>query len=666
MRKFGIIYPWPGGKNNAEYEIIKRLQFVAKQRGDSFSLISNEGMLLDDNGDLTSRRVAHGEDFDFVLALHYSTAKIIDSCHYYFLWNPTEFLFPQVSDHLGFGRALSCSLSHDVFLSSNSDVIAERLRPLAAKRGVTFDEQQRFYPSAPDYGFRTQLNENFSVFYCGINWESYVVGSTTEGATRFGSIFKELDNDDIMAFYGPEELNGRRPWEGYQCYREEIPFDGKSLISEINKCGVGLALMSAPHHDSGMLLSNRVHEILASGSVLICHYSDFLYSEFGDDILYLDYQPDDVEKTVSQIRSHIAWIKENITEARKKAENAQQKWLKRFELGKQLDTLITRHDLREEEKAEKAEVVESQNKIDVLCLVKDEKQLSLVELCAVSLSKQSFKNLNIIFVCDNSVSQIVSETLDSVLGTHYSFSVCPISLRRPTPRGVELITEGEMVCAALRECDNEFISVLSVEGLLWRDHFNELYRVISHDPSISMCYSGTIEFDEEKGKRVCFDPSMHSLMDFRTKGDYVHRNNYLMRKELLCSVPEWIVKTLDTRFGLFFMVLCSLQNKLGYTYKHTVELPKEYADSSWKDFAVSGKTEGDILIQLLGCNVETLQLVNTIYAPLEDSSAISAIERLSEYQLRNLVLSVITKDLFPDSSFLVRSLKKIYRFFCLR
>ncbi|MDT1107470.1 glycosyltransferase family 1 protein, partial [Pseudomonas aeruginosa] len=74
---------------------------------------------------------------------------------------------------------------------------------------------------------------------------------------RFHEVLTRLDAQKMIRIYGPELIQGVAPWEGFQTYSGELPFDGSSMLEAINSCGVCLALSSKAHQNSG-IMSNRL------------------------------------------------------------------------------------------------------------------------------------------------------------------------------------------------------------------------------------------------------------------------------------------------------------------------------------------------------------------------------------------------------------------------
>jgi hypothetical protein len=270
-------YPWPGSVENGEFEIIRRLQHYFDRHDAVFDLISNDGRSLDRDSNYVGSKLAIFEDYDFVISAHYSSHKVLDTFHYHALWNPTEFLFHRFNNPVGLTQALQNIFSNDDFIVSNSDCVIERLSSLALPYAHSLQgDFPRFFPASPDNGFKTVIKNNFKIFYCGINWDAHNEGAVKERWNRFSAMFKALDDEQVMNFYGPTFVNGREPWAGYQSYRGQLPFDGISLIQAIHESGVGLALSSDVHRECGGMLSSRAYEILAAGALLISDKNKFL------------------------------------------------------------------------------------------------------------------------------------------------------------------------------------------------------------------------------------------------------------------------------------------------------------------------------------------------------------------------------------------------------
>jgi hypothetical protein len=125
-------------------------------------------------------------------------------------------------------------------------------------------------------------------------------------------------------------------WKDYRNYVNEIPFDGKSVIYEIKKCGICLVLSSDAHINEG-ISTNRLFEGLAAGVPLICDNHPFIKKWFGDNVFYIDTSSPDC---VYNILKHIDYIKQNPNIVLQKLQQCREIFLENFVLDKQLDRLL--------------------------------------------------------------------------------------------------------------------------------------------------------------------------------------------------------------------------------------------------------------------------------------------------------------------------------------
>src|SRR5208282_5874403 len=167
------------------------------------------------------------------------------------------------------------------------------------------------------------------IFYCGINWERL---GRKKG--RHQDLLDRLDPTGNLRIFGPRVFQGVNVWEGYKSYEGSIPFDGVSLLKEINRAGIALVLSSDAHKESE-LMSNRLFESLAGGAFIICDENPFAKRFFGDCLLYFDASLP-TEKAFAAIMEHVQWIKSNSEDALKMARRAQAIFLEKFSLDRSL------------------------------------------------------------------------------------------------------------------------------------------------------------------------------------------------------------------------------------------------------------------------------------------------------------------------------------------
>ncbi|MFR3752820.1 MAG: hypothetical protein ACLTW9_12015 [Enterocloster sp.] len=102
-------------------------------------------------------------------------------------------------------------------------------------------------------------------------------------SNRHEGLFKLLDKTGKVKFFGPDVVKawgGLKPWEGYECYQYSIPFDGFSILKEINKCGICLVISSDIHRRAGAV-TNRAYEACAAGAVIISDENEYMKEYFS-------------------------------------------------------------------------------------------------------------------------------------------------------------------------------------------------------------------------------------------------------------------------------------------------------------------------------------------------------------------------------------------------
>jgi hypothetical protein len=150
----------------------------------------------------------------------------------------------------------------------------------------------------------------------GINWERL-----GEKQSRHQGVLNLLDETGMLRIYGPDELRGVKVWDGFESYQRPLPFDGVSVIEEIHRAGICLALSSQPHKDAA-LMSNRLFEGLAAGALIICDENPWARTYFGDTLLYVDLR-DGATTVAEQIMAHVRWARANPADAVALATQAQ-------------------------------------------------------------------------------------------------------------------------------------------------------------------------------------------------------------------------------------------------------------------------------------------------------------------------------------------------------
>jgi hypothetical protein len=241
--KFGIVFPWPGS-TNAETEIILRIKRAAQENGMECVPIDNFGHILDDALCRTSKDEIISNP-DFIITTHFETPKLLDTFYYHTLWNPPEYPLNE-----GYGdEVLNNYLMNDDYLIYDKGSMTNHLKSMLLSCPRTLKGASQLMSTFPKSAVMKANLSNPKIFYCGTNWDKMVTGKT-----RHEGLLKLMDNSGMLKIYGPDYVEGWGgvwPWEGYQCYQHPIPFDGFSLLKELNQCGICLVISSDVHRRAG-------------------------------------------------------------------------------------------------------------------------------------------------------------------------------------------------------------------------------------------------------------------------------------------------------------------------------------------------------------------------------------------------------------------------------
>jgi hypothetical protein len=263
-RAFAVIRMWPE-QAVAEHENIARLRDAAR-------LLDVQMIELDKYGHVLGgpRRKVTDDDVDFVLHLHFETAKTYDALSVAAMWNPTQFYFDW-----GFDRHWNNQMSHDIFAFTGSPEIQRLVR--ASRGDAVADDMPLLNHTLAEPIIPPRPHDGYRVMYCGINWERL-----SNKPQRHVDVLRELDGLDLLDVYGPESIRGVRVWEGYKGYKGPIPFDGRTVIGKIADAGACLVFSSEAHIRSGVM-SNRLFEAMAAGAVVIADEHPFVERALGSD-----------------------------------------------------------------------------------------------------------------------------------------------------------------------------------------------------------------------------------------------------------------------------------------------------------------------------------------------------------------------------------------------
>lgn len=493
--RFGVVKLWPGIKT-AEDECIARLKLAAKAIGVECVEI------LADGGFVSAPDIkASKANVDFVIHLHYDTPKRYDAFSFVALWNPLKFYH-----EWGYQRCSRNLTTHDDFLSCSSIAADDHVARMV--RGVTTHLPAHFklYHSTPQIVHEPSLGDG-KLFYAGINWEAIV----SSRQSRQQEVLKRLDPTGLLKIYGPTIFQGVRVWEGYQSYVREIPFDGFSMINEIAKAGAALVLSSQAHRDSEMM-SNRLFETIAAGTLVICDENPFAQKFFGDSLLYIDSRSP-MEQIYGDITAHLSWIKSNPEEAMAKIKKAQAIFNGHYSLIGSLKELYSGLNERKQQLVTRHLGAEGEKTRISLNLLMPEYSTAALKAHVESVRHQDYRNFTATLVIDKVIAGSLKPEISRIL----SASPVPIQIKEveayrysihPEIKSKRLL--GEILQELVDDAaESDAIIFVAPNEKLFFNHLTVLAGALQSDAQVNCAATAVIMDDGHAPVHT-----VHELIDF--------------------------------------------------------------------------------------------------------------------------------------------------------
>ncbi|PWC54229.1 hypothetical protein TSA6c_00715 [Azospirillum sp. TSA6c] len=254
-------------------------------------------------------------DPDIVVSLHPQvtpklTRHFTVACH----WNPPSF-------YAGNRVAEQNERSYDGWLVASEELrrhVEELFWPTARPLLTA-----PIYPSAQTLPLEPRLSAGSQLFYIGSNWDG----------RRFPSLLSRLADAGVLALHGHPSR-----WSHMAAaFAGESPFDGRTVLEQANRCGLGLCLHLPPHVDAG-IPNMRVFELAAAGALIVADRHPFIVQAFGDTVLYVDTASGEAG-VAEQILGQVAWARAHPGEGRAMARAAQEIFRTRFSLDVLFDEL---------------------------------------------------------------------------------------------------------------------------------------------------------------------------------------------------------------------------------------------------------------------------------------------------------------------------------------
>lgn len=486
----GIVNPWPGDMS-AEAEVLSRMKAGAADAGVELTMLSNFGHILDPVTQKQKDEYAAPDDLDFVISTHYDTHKSLDAFYYHTLWNPPEIPL-NLDDYTG--HVTDDYIMNDDFLIYDDGGMSEHLECILMNSERNLKGASSLTASFPKKSMLKPKLDDPKMFYCGMNWERVVHNSN-----RHEGLFKLLDETGKVKFFGPEKVEawgGIKPWDGYRCYQYSIPFDGFSILKEINDCGICLVLSSDIHRRAGSA-TNRTYEACAAGAVIISDDNPFMLKYFGDAALFIQYNKNDPEDTFRQLMEKYQWIIDHKEEALRLAQRAQQIFAEKFAVDLQIRRIVERHSkCLERVKGSLFSGDESDTVLAtfVVNTQNPEQAMELVDPVLENIRRQYYRNIQPVIAVDESISERVETFCKKKL---YSTKVMGLPLF--DFKGSRKMTDAEALGVIFETVPHRYFINLRGEEVWFRDHITTLIRGMRNGNAL-FAYSGRL-FEDSLGYR---------------------------------------------------------------------------------------------------------------------------------------------------------------------
>jgi hypothetical protein len=320
LNKKGIVFynSFPNNKC-AETELLMRFRAECEKLSYIFVMIDNDNRIL--LPELLKNTYINSIPTKYLLfgmSLHYSTRNKLEIPCLLTLFNPLEFFMnnPKYTENIN-------SYTHYTSCGSNKDrIVINDISKLIGNIHTSLSGPVLPITYKPD-----------KIFYCGINWDK-----STNTKARYHDLLHRLDNDNIICLYGPKKINSVIDnWDNFRNYVGEIPFDGYSVVYEINKCGVGLVLTSREHVNDE-IVSNRLFECICAGVPIIANKNSFILRWFSDNVFYIDI--DDTDLCYSQIKNYMDYIKNNSLIVKNKIIACREIFTKHFSMNMEFKNVV--------------------------------------------------------------------------------------------------------------------------------------------------------------------------------------------------------------------------------------------------------------------------------------------------------------------------------------
>jgi glycosyltransferase involved in cell wall biosynthesis len=403
-------------------------------------------------------------DPDVVIVTHEFVAKTTDHFTVGLLWSPLEH-YSKDQDRI---KAIR---SWDLIVPINEDVrgFAKSLHP--ASRADEAVSDVSFFPSTQIVEIGIPQQSEVGLAYVGAHWDG----------NRHKQLFEALAPAVDLHVYGPPDK-----WQFIpDRYKGDIPFDGESIVSTLNRHGAVLAIHKSTHHLADTP-SMRIFEACAAKCLVFTEPMASIKALFGDTLEYIDVtaQP---RKIAEHIQNRLAYYNSKRQELKKKIEAAHIIFSQHACLEVLYRDLCTEVKEKKKRRAQTVLCVESGSvSIIIRC---GSRPLQYLERAIQSLKRQTYPNIGIIisnFGDASGLDEIVKRLREE---RRFSF----VSVISTPPNGLRSTT----LWAGFRQVKTNFFGVLDDDDEVYSTHIEDLVATLAQHPENDVAYSGVVKCQED-------------------------------------------------------------------------------------------------------------------------------------------------------------------------
>ncbi len=627
----GIINPWPGDMS-AEAEVLTRFRRAAEENQIECVYLDGFGHVLNRDNQTATKDYVDAKKLSFAISTHYETSKILDAFHYHTLWNPPE--IPLNLDYYT-DRVTDNYIMNDDFLIYDSGGMSNHLRSMLMNCPRTLDGASSLTASFPKSAMLEPKLDEPTMFYCGMNWEK-----TVSGTNRHEGLFKLLDGTGNVKFFGPERVEawgGLKPWEGYKCYQHSIPFDGFSILKEINDCGICLVLSSDIHRRAGSA-TNRTYEACAAGAVIISDDNEFMLRNFKDAALFITYNRNNPGDTFRQIMEKYDWIMSHKDEALGLARKAQEIFKERFCLDVQLQTILENHPARREQIKRDLYATDNSEKVLATLVINSQsikEARRIVDQVVKSVHAQIYPYIELGIAADQAVAGDIMTYLETRCACA---KVIPMQLF--DKKGARQMTDGQAIRSLQKRIWHTYYINTNPNEIWFSDHITTLVRALQ--ASGMMCaYSGTA-FEDINGYRHinCFDRiGIEHLYYFKKPERALCAGQMLFSAKAHVFLPDYLFDDLDgmehNTYAAILLYRCG--ERLIFTHRMSLVFTENFSEVGHSVLPVPMQTRfiKDLVRYYLPENTESVSVEGADSATLSADVSKSITDMMLMFPIRS-------------------------------